>query len=179
MRNEIFNELKETFDELIQIVSCVSEKELNKVPFEESWTAAQVAEHLLKSYGIVELLNTPQFRTERPADEKKGQLKDFFLNFSLKAKAAPAILPSENLIDKEKLLNSLKKRIAEIKEVAQTKDLTEVCESIVLPVFGALTKLEWLYLVLYHTRRHIHQIKIIFQTLKTNKNESSKSLSEF
>lgn len=179
MDTTIFQEMEQTTDELTELLSSANEKQLNGIPFEGSWTAAQVAEHLLKSYGIVEILKTPQSKTSRAPGEKVEQLKNFFLNFNLKAKSAAAILPSKDLIEKENLLSSLKTRITEIKEVIQTKDLSETCETVALPVFGALTKLEWLYLILYHTQRHIHQLKNIFQTLKTNKNEISKSLSEF
>ncbi len=179
MKEAILNEFEKTANELVQVISTATEKELNEIPFEESWTGAQVAEHLLKSYGIVKILNAPQAKSDRPVDEKIEQLKAFFLNFILKANAATVILPSENLIHKENLLSSLKKRITEIKEVIKTKDLSEICKTVALPVFSSLTKLEWLYLILYHIQRHIHQIKNIFQTLKTNKNEISKSLFEF
>jgi hypothetical protein len=177
MKKEMFDEWCKTSDELLQLIFRANEKELNEIPFEKSWTAAQVAEHLLKSYGIVEVLKASQTKSKRAADEKVAQLKDFFLNFNLKANAAPAILPSENQIDKEKLLDSLKSRIEEIKEVIKTKDLSEVCETVALPVFGSLTKVEWLYLVFFHTQRHIHQIKNILKIL--NKQEISKSISEF
>ncbi|MGN6195008.1 MAG: DinB family protein [Ginsengibacter sp.] len=175
----IFREIEHATDELIDLLSSSNEKELNEIPFEGSWTAAQVAEHLLKSYGIVEILKAPQTKTERLPDEKAELLKSVFLNFSQKVKSAAAILPSDDFIKKEELISALNKKVSEIKEIIQTQDLSEICESIALPMFGALTKLEWLYLILYHIQRHIHQIKNIFQTLKTNKNEISKSLSEF
>lgn len=178
MKKEILKEWIETSEQLLELISAAGEKELNEIPFPQSWTAAQVGEHLLKSYGIVEILKSSQTKTERPADEKVEQLKGFFLNFNLKAKTAAAILPSNDFIDKENLISSLKKRIAEIKEVIQTKDLSEICETVTLPVFGALTRAEWLHLIVYHTQRHIHQVNNIFQTLKTKSNESSKPLSE-
>jgi len=34
-----------------------------------------------------------------------------------------------------------------------------LAEIIALPIFGEVTKLELLYFVLYHTQRHIHQLK--------------------
>ena len=179
MEKEIFDELKKTTDELVHLISSANEKELNEIPFDGSWSAAQVGEHLLKSYGIVEILKNPQTKTERLPGEKAELLKSVFLNFNQKAKSAAAILPSDDFINKENLLSSLKKRIAEIKEVVQTKDLSEICESIAPPVFETMTKLEWLHLILYHTQRHNHQIKNIFQHLKTKNNESSKSLFEF
>lgn len=179
MEKKFFNDLKKTTNELLDLVSSASEKALNEIPFEGSWSAAQIAEHLLKSYGIVELLKNPQAKTERIADEKVELLKSVFLNFNQKAKSAAAILPSDNFINKENLLRSLKKRIAEIEEVIQTKDLSETCKSVSPPVFETMTKLEWLHLILYHTQRHNRQIKNIFQHLKTNQNESNKSLSEF
>ena len=178
MEKEIFDELKKTTDELVRLISSASEKELNEIPFEGSWSAAQVAEHLLKSYGIVDLLKNTQTKTERLPDEKAELLKSVFLNFNQKIKSAAAILPSDDFIKKENLLSSLKKRIAEIKEVIQTKDLSEICENVSLPVFETMTKLEWLHLILYHTQRHNRQIKNIFQHLKTKNNESSKSLFE-
>jgi hypothetical protein len=178
METQISNELKKTFDELIQLISSASEKELNEVPFEESWTAAQVAEHLLKSYGIIDILNAPQTKTERSPFEKVELLRSIFLNFDIKVKSGPSLFPSDDVINKEELLNTLEKRIAEINEIIRTKDLSELCESINAPRFGTMTKLEWLHLILYHTQRHNRQIKNIFQHLKTKNNESSKSLFE-
>lgn len=168
MGKDFFDELGTTFDELVQLVSSGSEKRLNEIPFEGSWSAAQVAEHLLKSYRIVDLLKTPQIKTQRSTDEKVELLKSVFLNFNQKAKSAAEILPSDELINKEDLLNSLKKRTDEIKKVIQTENFSEICESIAVPVFGTMSKLEWLHLIMYHTQRHINQIKNIFQHLKIN-----------
>ena len=88
MRKEILKEVEQTMDELIQLISSSGEEELNEIPFEGSWSAAQVAEHLLKSYAIVDMLNAPQTKTERSADEKVELLKSVFLNFNTKVKCS-------------------------------------------------------------------------------------------
>jgi hypothetical protein len=78
IKKEILKEWTETAEQLLELISPAHEKELNAIPFPESWTAAQVAEHLLKSYGIVEILKSPQTKAERSPDEKVEQLKGFF-----------------------------------------------------------------------------------------------------
>ena len=158
MEASILFNLEKTTGELIEIISSLGQEELNETPFEGSWTAGQVGSHLLKSYGIIEILNRPLPKTKRPAGEKIEQIKAVFLNFDTKFKSSQIILPSDDPIDQEILLNALKERIAQIKEVIQTKDLAGICERIVVPGFGELTRLEWLHLILYHTQRHIHQL---------------------
>ena len=169
MEADIFYEIEKTTGELIEIISPLSQEELNEIPFQGSWTAAQVGGHLLKSYGVVEILNGPLAKTKRRPGEKIEKIKAVFLNFGTKFKSSEMILPSNDVIDKEILLNFLHKRIAQIREVIQTKDLSETCESIAVPGFGVLTRLEWIHLILYHTQRHIHQLKNILKLIETIK----------
>ncbi|MEO6845181.1 MAG: DinB family protein, partial [Ginsengibacter sp.] len=134
----------------------------NEIPFEGSWTVAQVGDHLLKSYGLVEVLNDgPVRKTERLPGKAVEQVKKIFLDFDAKYKSAEALLPTKEPIEKEKLLSDLQKRISQIREVSQTKDLTETCQGLPFKGIGELTRLEWLHVVLYHTQRHIHQMKNI------------------
>ena len=161
MSNKILNEVKATIDELIQLLSSLSEAELNTRPFENSWTSAQVGEHLLKSYGVAQILEAPVKPTERPADEKIETIKEIMLNFDTKMNAPEFIIPSAESIDKAKLLNSLQRVSSKIQSVAENLDLSETCTGFALPGIGELTRLEWLHFILYHTQRHIRQLKTI------------------
>ncbi len=155
-----------TTSALLQLISSVSAKKLNTVPFAGSWTAAQVGEHLLKSYAIVDVLNGPVKKTERQPGEKIESIREVFLDFTIKMTAPEFIIPTGNLIDKELLLFNLQSRLAQIKEVVQTKDLSEICTSWSLPKLGELTRLEWVHFILYHTQRHNHQLQNIFESLE-------------
>jgi len=46
---ELFESLEETTSELLKTISLFNEEEINTVPFENSWTAAQVADHVMQS----------------------------------------------------------------------------------------------------------------------------------
>ncbi len=65
MVEEILNQLQKTTDELIHGLSSLSQEQLNAVPFEGSWTAAQLGEHLHKSYNVAELLYGPVKHAKR------------------------------------------------------------------------------------------------------------------
>ena len=69
MSKEILSELDATLKKLYDVLSSFNQETINTVPFEGSWTAAQVGEHLRKSYdGVVQLLkgkNIPTVRTTR------------------------------------------------------------------------------------------------------------------
>lgn len=49
--------VSETLQELRKKLASFTEENLNRLPYENSWTAAQVFDHLLKSYSVVETLN--------------------------------------------------------------------------------------------------------------------------
>lgn len=167
MKNVINIKIEKTTDELIQLISSTNEDQFNEIPFEGSWSVAQVGDHLLKSYGLVEALSNGTLRkTERLPGTEIEQVKKIFLDFNAKYKSAEGLLPTNERVEKEKLLSALQKRIGEIKEVIQTKDLTETCVGLPFKGIGELTRIEWLYVILYHTQRHIHQMKNILRTLE-------------
>ena len=168
MKNLISTEIEKTTNELIQLISSSNVEQFNEIPFEGSWTVAQIGDHLLKSYGLVEALNNgPVRKTERLPDEGIEQVKKIFLDFNAKYKSAEALLPTNESIEKEKLLIGLQKRISEINEVIQTKDLTETSVGLPFKGIGELTRMEWLHVILFHTQRHIHQIKIILKSFQS------------
>ncbi|MFT3948053.1 MAG: hypothetical protein QM763_13870 [Agriterribacter sp.] len=43
----IINEIKTVFDEVVYIVGNTNENKLNEIPFNDSWTIGQVAEHII------------------------------------------------------------------------------------------------------------------------------------
>ena len=168
---DILTEVKNTTDELMGILSSFSQTELNTAPKEGSWTAAQVGEHLLKSYGVVEILKKPVQKTERPADQKIDAIREVMLNFDTKMNAPEFILPAKTQINKDALLNSLRTTTSRIIDIAEPLDLSDTCVGFSLPVFEELTRLEWLHFILYHTQRHIQQLKNIKQKVMGGKAE--------
>jgi hypothetical protein len=169
MPNDILNELQNTTTELIQLLSTFNQEQLNTIPFEGSWAAAQLGEHLHKSYGVAELLYGPVKSTERDPAEKVKSIKKALLNFDTKMISPDFILPEIKEYDKNTLIKSLKESVNKITTAAQTLNPEETCTAFALPGLGELTRMEWLYFIIYHTQRHVHQLKNIAEQVLDEK----------
>ena len=162
---KLFESLDETTSQLQQMISSLNENEINIIPFENSWTSAQLVTHVTKSNkAIVQALHMEGKKTERNPGERAQELKTTFLNFTTKFQSPEFIVPTEKTYQKETLITDLKKSNKQLEEMRDKVNLSEI---ISLPAFGEITKLELLYFVLYHTQRHIHQLKNILKSLET------------
>jgi len=162
MYSEIISQLELALDETLKLLSTFTEKEINTIPFEGSWTAAQVGRHLYKSQkGMDGLLLCPADPVKRDPEEKANGLRDTFLNFDIKMKSPDFIIPEEKEYDKDDLIASLKDVKEEMIAAAQKADLTQLAP---LPEGHPLeghSKLEIVHFVTYHTIRHNHQLEEI------------------
>ncbi|WP_294819777.1 DinB family protein [uncultured Flavobacterium sp.] len=166
MHNEIISQLEAALGKTITLLSSFNEKDLNAVPFEGSWTAAQVGRHLYKAgNGMDELLLAPTEAVGRNPEEKAQELKNLFLDFSIKMESPDFIVPEEKEYDKELLIASLREVKNKMIPAAKETDLTQLA---MLPEGHPLqghTKLEIVHFVAYHTMRHNHQIEKIGEAL--------------
>ena len=157
-------QVEATEKKLMQTIASIKQEDINQVPFEGSWTAAQVCEHVnLSVSGIIDTLKAPAEVTERSPDQYAQELKDLFLNFDLKFSAAPTLIPSDRAHDKKALVSTLAGTFESLVGIIQTEDLTGTFAGFKFPGMGPLTRLEWVYLTIYHTQKHIHQIKNIMK----------------
>lgn len=163
---DLFLAVDETLSEFRQLVSSFSQEELNAVPFSGSWKAGEVAEHITKSNAsIAQALNANGYLPERERDERAGELKATFLDFTAKFKSPDFVLPTQSHYNKDALTAALKRSIEALKEAGSKANLRE---AIMNPALGEITKLELLYLVLFHTKRHIRQLQNIFRIVAKN-----------
>ena len=86
-----------------------------------------------------------------------------FLNFETKFKSPEFIVPEKKKYDKDEVMKAIGASINKLKYARNEVNLSEIIN---LPIFGEITKLELLYFVLYHTQRHIHQLKKIIKGFK-------------
>jgi hypothetical protein len=166
MKTALVKNTRDTFSELDNILFAFSEEQLNTVPFKDSWTAGQVAEHTISALsGLPRLMGSPAETTDRDPAEKIKGIEDLFMNFNIKMQSPDFILPSAGPHQKESLLRSVEGSKKAMEEALE-KDLTLGCNGVELPGFGKLTRLEWIHFFLAHTQRHTQQLKNIFQTFK-------------
>jgi len=162
MSQQIIYELEKALGETVALLSSFNEKDINTVPFKDSWTAAQVGRHLFKAEdGIDTLLFASTKPVERPPDANAESLKNILLDFDKKLESPDFLIPENKQYDKKQLLVSLKEAKQKIIPAIQANDLTN---SAPLPEGHPLagsTKLEILHFLVYHTMRHNHQIRKI------------------
>ncbi|MEP7079801.1 MAG: DinB family protein [Ginsengibacter sp.] len=154
-------------DLLLQTLSAQGEILLNKTSPLESWSMAQVGDHLLKSFNLDAILNGATEKPTRDFDEKVAIFWEVFENDEIKMSSPEAILPKGGIINKEKLLESLQQKINEIKKVIETKDLSKLCLNYAIPEYGYFTRWEWITFAIVHTERHVRQMKRIFEKVNT------------
>lgn len=166
MESALEAEIRETFDELINEFSLIPDRAINIVPFEGSWTAGQLAEHILKSIsGLPELLTEESESPDRPPDQNVEKLRSIFLNYSTKMQAPVFVRPSVGPHIKNILIQGFLKMKSGLIKSALELDLTGLCKGFEFPTMGYFTRMEWLTFSVVHTRRHLEQLKQIHQSL--------------
>ncbi|RAJ83675.1 DinB family protein [Chitinophaga dinghuensis] len=161
---ELIHSIDQVNTQLQDIISSFTTEQLNTVPFEGSWTAAQVAEHIEKSVSPGMLYGTVENRTQQ--EDKLQGIRQVFLNYDIKMKSPDFILPSDKIHTKEELLADVSSRWQQLKEAAQTLDLSATCVDFEIPGIGYLTRYELIGFFVVHTTRHIHQLKNIHSYFK-------------
>lgn len=153
-------ELQQTKEELITVVSSIPDDKIDSIPFEGSWTAGQVLEHLCKSVSTKILMGNVQ-AVSRPADEKINLVRTVFLDFTQKFKAPDFIVPLEATHNKQEQLSLLTEKFDRLIAALDMYNLAEECTDFSIPGFGSFTRLEWIAFHMLHTKRHTAQLRNI------------------
>jgi DinB superfamily len=159
-------EIKKTCTALLQILDAFSEDEFNTVPPCGGWTPGQVAEHLLLSAGVVEVISGRTAAATRPPDEKVAGIAGIFLDFTTKLSSPPFIVPAEREYSKTEMITRLRVVWTKLAEAVKLLDLSVVCLDFEFPGSGTLTRLEWINFYIFHTQRHIAQLHRIYASLR-------------
>lgn len=164
MKTELKKNIATNFEQLNTVLSSFSESEINVSPFEGSWTAGQVAQHIIMSMsGFPKLCNGNTEKTTREPDVKVKNIKAVFLDFTVKMESPEFINPLNKEYNKNSLLLSLQKIEKELLNISETCDLTLTCLDFELPSFGKFTIYEWINFGLIHSQRHLQQLNAIFE----------------
>ncbi|MGY0037967.1 DinB family protein [Pedobacter sp. NJ-S-72] len=162
----ILIDIEETFTNLIKTVSLFDEEQLNDIPFEGSWTAGQVVQHLIISNsGFIEVMQGPVKEAERKPDQLVAEIRKDFLNFDIKMESPEFVLPLPISYSKSRQLGTLENIKSSLLHLIETMELDKLCLTFELPGYGFLTRVEAVYFVNYHTQRHTHQLNNIYQHL--------------
>jgi hypothetical protein len=160
MKQAIVQEFDEATAAFIDLLLLFDQQQINTVPFEASWTAAQTGEHVFKSDSmLLSWLTSPTRPTQRPPDEQVAGIRALFLDFSTCMEAPDVIRPTEGTHDKEALVSALRSTRGRLRHIMLHDDLSHTVKT---PFFDTPTKLELVNFIVVHTKRHRHQLQKIF-----------------
>lgn len=163
-KSELLAAIDEAISQLAGFMWALDENQVNTVPYTDSWTAGQLFNHVTKSInGMAGAMLKECKPAERDPGEKIAGLKKAFLDFSTKMKSPDFIVPEKGSYQKQVTIEELNQSVEQFKENANKANLNDMVEGLPL---GAITKLELLHFVLYHTQRHLHQMEKIVDALK-------------
>jgi DinB superfamily len=163
-KTALLKAIDEAVSQLLGLMSPLDENKINIIPFKDSWTAGQLFRHVTKSTNaMAKAMRRESKPAERDPAEKIPQLKKTFLDFSTKLESPDFIVPEEGPYEKQASIEELSKSFEQLKENSKNANLTDMTDNLPL---GAITKLEILHFVVYHTQRHIHQMKNICDALQ-------------
>lgn len=168
MKDKLMNGLEETTKDLLKTLSSFSKEQFNSIPFEGSWTAGQVAEHLFKSESnMPAVLKGSSEETERDPLQNAQVIEKVFLDYTIKMQSPEFILPSDAPKNPQYFIKGFEGTRKELKSLVQTLDLNKTYTGFSFPQMGYLTGWELICFAVCHSTRHIRQMKIIAEKLKT------------
>ena len=145
------------FDEFTASLLAFDDTLVNTMPFEGSWTPAQVAIHiLLATDGVPDEKTAP---SNRAFDVYLAKIRPWWEDLDQKFKSPQPLHPDSKPRQKSELLSELHRVREKDLAIIAEKDLTLVCLDFELPTIGYLTRFEWLCFIEMHLRRHTFQLK--------------------
>ncbi|WP_316804439.1 DinB family protein [Pedobacter nototheniae] len=169
LMEKVYKEVDDALSTLQTLFADFDQQQVNVVPFEGSWTAGQLAEHMIMANGgFTALLKGPVEETNRPVDLAVAKIKEDFENFDIRMEAPSFVIPPVKDYNREALIKKLNQIRLDIANAVDQLDLTKTITEWQLPGYGYLTRLEAVYFVAYHTRRHNRQLANIYRKLIDN-----------
>ncbi|HKP31500.1 MAG TPA: DinB family protein [Chitinophagaceae bacterium] len=165
--DEIIAEIDQSTALLVTHLAKFNDTQFNQRPADDSWSAAEVTEHLLL---IETRINNALGRgvpTDRAPDKKIELMREALRDPARKFPAPEFVVPSTAYKVCRKMAELMIMQRGILKEILQTTNLTQTTE-FKHPVLGRLTRLEWIYFNIYHTERHCRQLARIAREVVTS-----------
>lgn len=152
-------DLQAVTESLIQLLQSFNLDTFIKRPAEQSWSAAEVAEHLLiVNKNLAFVLKSDGAIPNRVPDKKLAVIKDALSDRTMKIVAPENVKPTGKIQNQQELISGLQHYMQVLNQLVGEKDLYELCTQYPHPRLGRLTCLEWYYFIIYHTERHCKQL---------------------
>jgi DinB superfamily len=163
-KEKLIADLAEVTDRFFQKLSSIPKEDLNSRPSKDSWSPAQVAEHLfLSDSEMLKAVYGPVKGTTDRTTDGIEKLREVFLDFGARYKSPAIIIPADKEYALEPLSAALHDTRSRLRNAIASLDLLEVTPEANL---GEVTRVEVFHFVIFHTERHIQQLNRITASLR-------------
>ena len=164
---DLVQNLKENTEAFIALVNTFSDKDFNKKPDDDTWSAAENTEHIIRSeFGTARLFSgETEAAPDRDSATLIADIEKAFLNREEKYRSFGVVNPTTGEKNKEELLKKFMEMRKEVLELIQHQNLDELCVKFEHPVYGYLTRREWVRFNIVHAKRHMMQMEELKQKI--------------
>jgi uncharacterized damage-inducible protein DinB len=157
---EIKQNLKETRDDLLEMIKDLSEEQLNKRKDPGSWSIGQVCQHLSKTEELYVIAIRRGLKSNEDSTVEHKPL-EFLLDRSNKWEAPDIARPTDEIWRAEEIIGKLDQSRERLLELLDTVEDPSVLSRrhFTHPVFKEMLLLEWVRSLYLHEQRHMEQIK--------------------
>lgn len=148
-------------NDYIAILQSLSDDQINKSPNSCGWSAGQVISHITKA-SQSSFLGANGEVCNRDIGEKLAELEQTFLNFDIKMKSPDFILPDLKNFTKDECIQNITQCFQSLIDAVGDSKMDEILNS----PLGVLTKWEIANFVIFHSKRHLYQLKNILKSLQ-------------
>jgi len=163
----LLSELDNNTNALIELLLNADATSFDRQPSPESWSAAQVAEHIyVLDRFIYSILTGATEACTRLADEKVVLIQSVMNNRTRTLNAPDPLIPLGKVKDQQVIITKIITARKDIHRFIPLADLTPICLGFTHKGFGPMTRLEWILFLMAHTQRHFQQLKNISEALQ-------------
>jgi len=168
-KQKLIEELEKATKQWLNAVEDLSEEMFNLRPSENGWSVREIIEHInIMDISTYRMIKSDQSTfTERDPQEKIATIEKDFLSFDRKFTAWGSIIPPKEPKAKAEVLDKFQGVRKKFIETAQKQDLSLTCLEFSHPLFGTMTRFEWVHFVNIHAQRHYRQLERVLETIQS------------
>lgn len=122
---EINHNLKETRDELLEILKGLNRDQLHMKKDSDSWSIGQICQHLIKTEELFVVAIKKGLKSKEDSFIEKKEL-EFLLDRSKKIVAPDIAKPTDEIIEYNEIIDKLKNSREKLYEILNTEDILSI-----------------------------------------------------
>jgi hypothetical protein len=151
--------LNKNTDDLVKVLSGFDYPAFNRKPAAGGWTAGEIAEHLLLfDIRVNTVLAEKSEETDRDPQDQVTAIRDRLIDRDNTIDAPPFLMPSDVAKDPIALRDKIVAERRKLNQALLDNNLSGLYIETPHRLFGPLTGIEWINLLIHHCNRHLIQI---------------------